>query len=148
MHQGRERQLMFLNGCFLVLIGLAAGGMVAAGIFAFIVMLGVFTRLAARTRTSQYTSVYENAIILGGTVGNILFIYEPHIPLYHFGLLIFGLFAGIFVGCLAMALAEVLKVFPILVKRVGLVEGLPIVLIAVASGKLVGSLMQFIYGWT
>lgn len=139
---------MLLESAFLAFIGLAAGGMVAAGTFAFIVMLGVFTRLAARTRTAQYTSIYENAIILGGTIGNVLFVYEPNIPLYSVGLVLFGLFSGIFVGCLAMALAEVLKVFPILVKRVGLVEGLPFVVAAVAAGKAVGAFMQFIYGWT
>lgn len=148
MHHGRVRILMFLKGCLMAFIGLASGGMVAAGIFAFIVMIGVFTRLAARTRTSQYTNIYENAIIIGGTIGNIIFIYKPHIPLYSVGLLIFGLFTGIFVGCLAMALAEVLKVFPIIVQRVGLVEGLPIVIICVAAGKLFGAFIQFFFRWT
>lgn len=47
-----------------------------------------------------------------------------------------------------MALAEVLKVFPILVKRTGLVEGLPILVSGIAAGKMAGALIQFILGWT
>ena len=75
MLQGRERQLMFLEKVLLMIIGLTAGGMVAAGTFAFIVMIGIITRLAQRTKTAQYTTVYENAIVLGGTIGNIWNIY-------------------------------------------------------------------------
>lgn len=128
-------------------IGLCAGGMVAAGTFAFIVMIGIFTRMADRTHTSAYIGIYENAVVLGGIIGNILFIYNIRLPLYEIGLIIFGSFSGIFVGSLAIALAEVLKVFPILVSRIKLVEGLPILVLSVAAGKAIGSLIQFIFGW-
>lgn len=138
---------MYLKAIVLAFAGLAAGGMVAAGTFAFIVMIGVFTRLASRTHTAQYASLYENAVVLGGSLGNIVFIYQIQLPLYQVGTIFFGLFSGIFVGCLAVALAEVLKVFPVLVRRVGLIEGLPIVMLCVALGKLVGSMLQFFMGW-
>lgn len=136
---------MFLKNVLLMIIGLTAGGMVAAGTFAFIVMIGIITRLAQRTKTAQYTSFYENAIVIGGTAGNIWNIYEVKVPLGYILLVMFGLFAGIFVGCLAMALAEVVKVFPILVRRIKLVEGLQIVVAGVAAGKFAGSLLQFIF---
>ncbi len=139
---------MFLKGLVMLVIGVSAGGMVAAGTFAFIVMLGVFTRLAYRTHTSSYTSIYESAIVLGGTLGNIILLYEVRIPLYYAGIIVFGLFCGIFVGCLAMALAEVLKVFPILVRRTGLFEGLPFIVCGIAAGKMAGAFVQFVYGWT
>ncbi len=139
---------MFLNGVAMCIIGLCAGTMVAAGTFAFIVMIGIFTRMADRTHTSAYISIYENAVILGGAIGNILFIYNVRLPLYGAGLVLFGAFSGIFVGSLAIALAEVLKVFPILVARIKLIEGLPILVLSVAAGKAVGSLIQFIFGWT
>lgn len=138
---------MFLKGSAMCIIGLCAGGMVAAGIFAFIVMIGIFTRMADRTHTSAYISVYENAVVLGGIIGNILFIYNIRLPLYDVGLIIFGGFSGIFVGSLAIALAEVLKVFPILVSRMRLIEGLPILVLSIAAGKAAGSLIQFICGW-
>ena len=139
---------MFLKGLTMCIIGLCAGGMVAAGTFAFIVMIGIFTRIADRTHTSAYISIYESAVVLGGIIGNILFIYNIRLPLYQAGLVLFGSFSGIFVGSLAIALAEVLKVFPILVSRIKLVEGLPVLVLSIAAGKAIGSLIQFIYGWT
>lgn len=139
---------MFLKGLTMCIIGLCAGGMVAAGTFAFIVMIGIFTRMADRTHTSAYISIYESAVVLGGIIGNILFIYNIRLPLYQTGLVLFGSFSGIFVGSLAIALAEVLKVFPILVSRIKLVEGLPVLVLSIAAGKAIGSLIQFIYGWT
>lgn len=139
--------MTYLKEAVMVLTGLAAGGMVAAGTFAFIVMIGIFTRLAHRTRTSQYTSLFENAVILGGTLGNILFIYEIKLPFYYIGIVLFGFFCGIFVGCLAMALAEVLKIFPVFVKRSGLVEGIQFIVLSIAAGKCVGAVLQlFVLG--
>lgn len=135
---------MFLRELFLAVIGLSAGAMVAAGIFAFIVMIGIITRLASRTSTAAYTSVYENAIVIGGTLGNIWNVYGVKVPLGYFILILFGFFSGVFVGCLAMALAEVLKVIPIFVKRVGLIEGLPILVSGIAAGKFIGALLQFL----
>ena len=143
MLRGRGRPLTYLEHILLFILGISSGLLAAAGIFAFIVMIGIFTRLASRTRTSSYTSLYENMIILGGSLGNVLIIYGLHIPLFITGTIVFGLFSGIFVGCLAMALAEVLNVFPILIKRAGIVCGLPVIILCVAIGKAVGALLQF-----
>ena len=43
--------------------GLCSGFAVAAGVFAFITMLGVVPRLASRTRTGKYTKIYETIIV-------------------------------------------------------------------------------------
>ena len=66
-------------------------------------------------------------------------------PVNYVGLAIFGLFSGIFIGCLAMALAESLRVIPIFVKRLKMKEGLPIILIAIALGKLAGTIFQYFF---
>ena len=50
----------------LILIGLASGFAVASGIFAFITMLGIIPRLAARTKTANHVVWYETMIIAGG----------------------------------------------------------------------------------
>jgi len=136
---------MLLENILLAAVGLSSGMIVAAGTFAFIVMIGIITRLAQRTMTAGYTSLFENSIMLGGVIGNIWLIYGVHIPLGPVILLTYGLFSGIFVGCLAMALAEVLKVFPILVRRLGITVGIPIIVAAVAAGKLAGGLVQFVF---
>ena len=60
---------------------------------------------------------------------------------------ILGIFAGIFVGCWAMALAEVLNVFPIFVRRIKLIRCLPYLIISIAIGKGVGALLYFARGW-
>jgi stage V sporulation protein AB len=58
------------------------------------------------------------------------------------GLLAVGLFSGIYVGCFAMALAELLKVIPIFALRARLVQGMPYVVLAIALGKSLGSFYQ------
>ena len=102
--------MTLINAIFLSFIGLASGFVVAAGIFAFITMLGIIPRLAQRTGTADHIYGYEWMIILGGTAGNILNLFVTHLPVGMIGIPIYGLFSGIFVGCLAMALAENLRV--------------------------------------
>ena len=71
---------MFLRECALLLIGLSAGGIIAAGVFAFLAMIGVFPRLMGRTRTGSHIFLYETAIILGGIAGNVMDLYEIPFP--------------------------------------------------------------------
>lgn len=147
MLQGKERPLMLIKYVVLFGVGLAGGAVIAAGIFAFITMIGVFPRLASRTNTAAYIYYFETAIIAGGTLGNILTLFHPSIPAFGVaGLFLMGLFSGIYTGCLAMALAENLKVIPVLVKRVKLKQGLPWVIAALALGKAMGSFYQFYMG--
>ena len=137
--------MTLIENVFLGLLGLSFGLTVSAGIFAFITMLDVIPRLTHRTGTAVHLYGYENMIILGGTLGNILFLFVGNFPVSYVGLAVFGLFSGIFIGCLAMALAESLRVIPIFVKRLKMKEGLPIILIAIALGKLVGTIFQYFF---
>ena len=57
-----------------------------------------------------------------------------------------GLFIGMFVGCLALAIAEMLDSIPIFARRVSYRHGLGIAVLAVAIGKLLGSLYYFWQG--
>lgn len=56
---------------------------------------------------------------------------------------IYGLAVGIFVGCLVMSLAETLKALPVISRRIHLAVGLQYVILAIALGKLIGSLVYF-----
>ena len=107
---------MIAQKILLCFIGLTAGSMVAAGVFAFITLIGVVTRLAARTKTVKHIMLYEDMVVLGGTLGNILTIFEWKIPVGAWLLCLFGLFSGIYIGCQAVALAEALKVIPVFAK--------------------------------
>ena len=46
-----------------------------------------------------------------------------------------------------MALAEIADVFPIFTRRIKFTEGLPKVIVCVALGKALGSLIYYFQGW-
>ena len=59
----------------------------------------------------------------------------------------FGLFAGIFVGCWSMALAEILNVFPIFMRRARIVRYAVVFILMLALGKGIGAGLFFWKGW-
>lgn len=128
-------------------IGLSSGLIVAGGLFAFIVGLGVVSDFADRTHTGRHVLLYETSIALGGIFGNIFYIYEVQVGMGMVLVPVFGIFAGIFVGCWSMALAEMLNVFPIFVRRVKLLKCIPYIILSIALGKGVGALVFFVNGW-
>ena len=110
----------------LIFVGLSAGGIIAAGVFAFLVIIGVFPRLIGKTGTKRHILLYGTVIVSGGVLGNIADLYEFPIPLHGFSSLflgIFGLAVGIFVGCLVMSLAETLKALPVISRKTGRIPG-------------------------
>ena len=130
---------MWAEQIVLGLIGLSSGVAVAGGLFAFIVELGVVADLADRTHTAENLLLYEDSIALGGILGNALFCFQIRIPGAGFVLPFFG----IFVGCWAMALAEILNVFPIFIRRVKLVRYIKWFIIGIALGKGFGACIAF-----
>ena len=101
---------MLLRQLLLGFTGLCAGGVIAAGVYAFLAIIGVFPRLMGKTGTRKQILLYETGIVVGGVLGNLLDLYEFPIPLGSLlgqaALGVFGLSVGIFVGCLVMSLAE------------------------------------------
>ncbi|HJA81187.1 MAG TPA: stage V sporulation protein AB [Candidatus Mediterraneibacter intestinipullorum] len=138
----------------LAVIGVSAGVAVAGGLFAFIVELGVVADFADRTHTADKILLYESSVALGGILGNLVYIFRisPTAGMAQFsagqGLLgIFAIFAGIFVGCWSMALAEILNVFPVFMRRARIVRYIAAFTISVAIGKGLGSWLFFFRGW-
>lgn len=131
----------------LAFIGLSFGGIVAAGVFAFLAIIGVYPRIIGKTDTKMHILLYETMIILGGILGNITDLYG--IPVRFGGSLtlgILGLSIGVFVGCLAMSLAETLKAYPILIRRTHLAVGIQYIGLALGLGKMAGALIYFTRG--
>ena len=56
---------------------------------------------------------------------------------------VFGLFSGMFIGCLALAIAEMLDSIPIFARRISFRHGLGWAILGMAAGKLCGSLLYF-----
>ena len=125
-------------------IGFASGMVVSGAVFAFITVVGVVPRLAQKTRTQGNIRMYESAIVLGGIFGTASSLWQFYVPIGLPGMLILSLCNGIFVGCLAMALAEVLNVIPILTRRGRIQRGMFFFVMAIALGKFVGSLLYFL----
>lgn len=138
---------MWVKQIIMALIGLSAGSIVAGGLFGFIVSLGVVSDFADRTGTANRIGLYEDAVTLGGIAGNLVLLYE--IPLTAISPLlgIFGIFSGIFVGCWALALAEVLNVFPIFLRRINVTKGIGFIILGIAIGKVLGASAYFFFRW-
>lgn len=146
---------------FLVTVGLCFGLLASAGVFTVLVSVGLIPRFAGKTHTSRKVFLYEEMVVLGTVVGGIISIFEERLKLGEWvlstqwlsetawqsagniALACFGIFAGMFVGCLALAVAEMLNSIPILARRIGFRHGLGVAILAVALGKLCGSLLYF-----
>ncbi len=138
---------MILKQILLGIIGLSSGFGVAGGMFAVVLSIGVINRLAGKTHTAHRILVYEDSVLLGAIAGNLVSIFSLSVPIGMLGEIFFGIFSGIFAGCLAIAIAEILQVFPVLMRRLHIHKGLGIILISMALGKTLGSLLQFCLGW-
>jgi len=145
----------------LILIGTSYGLLSAAGVFTVFVAVGLVPRFAGKTHTAKYILVYEEMVVFGTIVGGYVSVFSRYSGVGAFlqqtfpeqlglwlGLgtvvqLIFGLFCGMFVGCLALAIAEMLDSIPIFARRISFRHGLGFAILGVAIGKLCGSLLYF-----
>ena len=145
---------MFLKTILLCIMGFSSGLLVSAGVFTVLFVVGLVPRFAGKTNTARYELLYEECIIFGSILACILSVFPINgslgmimTPMSFLGqalLILIGIFAGIFVGCLAIALAEVLDGIPIFARRIKLKKGLDIAIFSVAIGKVTGSLIYFI----
>ena len=138
---------MWTDNIILSFLGLSAGLGIAAGLFSFLVALGTISDFADRTHTGKYVVLYEDFIVAGGILGNLFWVYEVSWLHFRWLLPVYGLFSGIFVGCWSMALADVLNIFPIFIRRAKITTGISALIIAMALGKSLGTLLFFFRHW-
>lgn len=156
---------MFLRQIFLAILGLSFGLFAAGGVFTVLISVGLIPRFAGKMHVSKKVLLFEEAVIAGTLTGNFFSVFERYGEVgdfiidnhllgkgsteeiwYAAGvviLIIFGLFAGIFVGSLALAIAEMLNSIPIFSRRIGFRHGLGVVILAMALGKAAGSMIYF-----
>ncbi len=156
---------MFLKQLFLGIVGTSFGVFAAGGVFTVLISVGLIPRFAGKMHVSKKVFLFEEAVVLGTLAGDFLSVFERHgrfgdfiIKNQIFGkgrteeiwyiigtalIVVFGLFAGIFVGCLALAIAEMLDTIPIFSRRIGFRHGLGIAVLAMALGKAAGSILYF-----
>lgn len=144
---------MFLKSLFIIFVGLSSGIGVAAGTFAFLLVIRVIPRMVQKAKLEHKSIYIENIVFRGIIFGTILSLFSWK-KKWLFDLLgktlltIYGMSAGIFVGCLAVALAEILDTFPIFFRRIHIEEKYgEVFLLVMAVGKMLGSLFFFLTGY-
>lgn len=132
-----------LKAIILALFGLGAGTLTSAGYFAIITSVGIINRMAVVTHTENKMKWYEQVIIAGASLGNIVFIFSIKVPIGIVGTIAYGLLSGIYLGLFSVCLAETIKALPIFVRRIRIGTGIGIIIIALALGKAVGHLLYY-----
>lgn len=144
--------LAIAGGCF--------GLLAAAGVFTVFVAVGLVPRFAGRTKTANHILLYEEMVIFGTMFGCMLSVFERYCRVAFYleiilpieavrllgagGQILFGLFGGIFIGCLALSIAEMLDSIPIFARRISFRIGLTVAVFGMAFGKVSGSLYYFL----
>ena len=141
--------------------GASFGALSSSGVFTVLVAIGLVPRFAGKTHTSRYVLLYEEMVVVGTIVGCVISIFPEYLQLGRYlretlpqwtliwdilgnvVMLAGGVFCGMFVGCLALAIAEMLDSIPIFARRVSLRHGTGIVILSIAIGKLVGAIIYF-----
>lgn len=130
----------------MAVIGFGGGMIAAGGMVALLIGLGITPRFAGITHTADRILLYEDFTMLGAVAGNVLQLYEPSLAVGKIGLAVYGLGAGMFLGAWILALAEMVDVFPIAIRRLKIKVGVPLIIVTVAAAKICGSLLYFYQG--
>lgn len=134
---------MIIKYIILCLIGIGSGIVISGAVFAFIAIIGVVPRMALKTDTESKIKTYETAIILGGIFGAFTIFFNYYIPVNPLIVAVFSLCIGVFFGCIAVSLAEILNVLPILARRMNINRGIKYFILALALGKALGSVLYY-----
>ncbi|MBQ7944429.1 MAG: stage V sporulation protein AB [Lachnospiraceae bacterium] len=149
---------MLIKEIILGICGLGFGMMVAAGVFTVLFVVGLIPRFASKTNTARCEILYEEFIIAGTMLGCVASVFDfpfalgdaiMQLPPALYDILTnvllsaIGIFTGIFVGCLALAIAELLDSIPIFARRAKLHGGFEVIVAAIALGKLIGAIIYF-----
>lgn len=158
---------MLLKQIFMGICGLSFGLLASAGVFTVLVSVGLIPRFAGKMHVAKKIFVLEEAVVFGTLTGGFFSLFSDWINIGklvttrqllgantdliwkitgNIFLIIFGILAGMFVGCLALAIAEMLNSIPIFARRIGFRHGLGVAIAAAACGKLIGSLIYFAKG--
>lgn len=148
--------MIFIKYILLIISGISAGFITAASFITFISLVGIFSKMAAKTNTNKHCVLYENCLFFGILLSTLLQFFisyssskipETPLPYYSIGifcLIMIGLFGGVYIGFLIGGLAEVLNVIPIYVRKTRLTNKLGYIIIALALGKGIFTIIQFL----
>ncbi len=119
-------------------VAYSSGVAISGAIYGFIVAIGIVPRIVYKTKTTKYLLFYETLIILAAIISAFSTVYQYKIPIGIIGLMYIYFVIGIFIGSLAVCVAEVLSVLPIMIRRVKLFKHVTTLMLAIALGKGIG----------
>lgn len=144
--------------------GVSFGLLTAAGVFTVLTAVGLIPRFVGETHSAKELWLYEDMVIWGTILGGLFSVFAhrmnagPWLTEYltetgaqiimYTILLLVGSFGGMFVGCLALAIAEMLDSIPIFTRRISFRHGLGCMVLSIALGKLCGALIYFWYDFS
>ncbi len=146
-----------LRYVLLIVSGISAGFATAAAFVAFITLLGIFSKYAAKTRTARECITYENFLIFGILTSTLVQFFlsfhtigadTPAIPVHWLGIAILiaiGFFGGIYTGFLIGGLSEVVNSIPIFARKTHIAKKLPYVIYSLALGKGLFNIIQAVF---
>lgn len=153
--------MMVWRAFLLIVLGAGYGLLAAAGVFTVFVAVGLVPRFAGKTHTANKILLYEEMVVFGTLAGGFVSVFPE---LAQFGAfwqsyfpgqmelwrvagagfqIVYGVFSGMFIGCLALAIAEMLDSIPIFTRRISFRHGIGLAVLSIAIGKLCGSLLYF-----
>ena len=125
-------------------VGFAGGLLVGGGMAALFTLLQIVPRLLQILRCRSAIRLMPIGIMTGGLAASVISMgwlrFDPGKAV----LLIAAVLMGAFVGMLAMALAEALQMLTITVRHASIARAAILLIIAMAGGKLVGSVLYWI----
>ncbi|MCM1113364.1 MAG: stage V sporulation protein AB [Muribaculum sp.] len=150
-----------MRSIFLAVVGTSFGLLAAAGVFTVLVAVGLVPRFAGKMHLADKVVLFEEMVIFGSIAGGFVSLFPEYSQLGTWlrgsfpaaagwwsalgtaAQGVFGLFSGMFIGCLALAIAEMLDSVPIFARRISFRHGLGFAVLGMAAGKLCGSLFYF-----
>ncbi len=121
-----------------IFVSFSTGIVISGAIYGFIVAIGIIPRIVYKTDTRKHLLYFETLIILAAILSSFYTVYQFEIPVGKYGLAYIYFAIGVFIGSLAVCVAEVLSVIPIMVRRVKLMKHITTIMLAIALGKGLG----------
>lgn len=135
---------ILING-LQILIGLSSGIVIGGAFIALLTVLGIIPRLIQLSTSWRFVPIYQVALLIGTLFGTFLSFTSISWSTPSVFLAFWGIIQGIFNGMLTAALIEILQVFPLLSKRLGLESYILFLFTAIVLGKVFGSLYQWFF---
>ena len=71
---------MIIKYIVMALTAFGGGAVISAAVFALIASTGVITRMAGKTHTAKHVRTYETAVVIGGILWNVIWVFSVRIP--------------------------------------------------------------------